>query len=411
MVKRMTLKQFVFIFPLLVFIGVFSFYPIVTSFLYSLFDYRNNDQSYNGFYISEQFNGSLFQEDCQYINYFLDGDKPQMDEADQAVVSAVQEDVTAMKEKYADITDTQKVSDSQMEEIRTFNRDIRDRIMAVYDSEKYADTEFLNAENMSAILDNLDTTIVTSNFLGLTNYINLVKDGRFWIDVWHTFLFTVVSVSLEFVLGLCLALIMNQSIKGIGMIRTMGLIPWAIPTAVSAMMWKYMYDGDFGVIAHIFSKIGLIDTQAAMLMTPDGAMASAIIADIWKTTPYMALLLLAGLQVIDSGLYEAASIDGSGKVNTFFRITLPLMKPSIMVALLFRTLDAFRVFDLLSILTGGGPGNGTETLSIYSNKLIFSQSNYGYGSAVVMGMFVCVAVIAFIYMKVLGADVISDKTS
>ena len=407
----MTLKQFVFIIPLLVFIGVFSFYPIVTSFLYSLFDYRNNDQSYNGFYISEQFNGSLFQEDCQYINYFLDGDKPQMDEADQAVVSAVQEDVTAMKEKYADITDTQKVSDSQMEEIRTFNRDIRDRIMAVYDSEKYADTEFLNAENMSAILDNLDTTIVTSNFLGLTNYINLVKDGRFWIDVWHTFLFTVVSVSLEFVLGLCLALIMNQSIKGIGMIRTMGLIPWAIPTAVSAMMWKYMYDGDFGVIAHIFSKIGLIDTQAAMLMTPDGAMASAIIADIWKTTPYMALLLLAGLQVIDSGLYEAASIDGSGKVNTFFRITLPLMKPSIMVALLFRTLDAFRVFDLLSILTGGGPGNETETLSIYSNKLIFSQSNYGYGSAVVMGMFVCVAVIAFIYMKVLGADVISDKTS
>ena len=407
----MTLKQFVFIIPLLVFIGVFSFYPIVTSFLYSLFDYRNNDQSYNGFYISEQFNGSLFQEDCQYINYFLDGDKPQMDEADQAVVSAVQEDVTAMKEKYADITDTQKVSDSQMEEIRTFNRDIRDRIMAVYDSEKYADTEFLNAENMSAILDNLDTTIVTSNFLGLTNYINLVKDGRFWIDVWHTFLFTVVSVSLEFVLGLCLALIMNQSIKGIGMIRTMGLIPWAIPTAVSAMMWKYMYDGDFGVIAHIFSKIGLIDTQAAMLMTPDGAMASAIIADIWKTTPYMALLLLAGLQVIDSGLYEAASIDGSGKVNTFFRISLPLLKPSIMVALLFRTLDAFRVFDLLSILTGGGPGNGTETLSIYSNKLIFSQSNYGYGSAVVMGMFVCVAVIAFIYMKVLGADVISDKTS
>ena len=411
MVKRMTLRQFVFIIPLLVFIGVFSFYPIVTSFLYSLFDYRNNDQSYNGFYISEQFNGSLFQEDCQYINYFLDGDKPKMDEADQAAMSEVQADVTAMKEKYADITDTQKISDGQMEEIQTFNSDVRERVMSVYNSEKYADTEFLNAENIPAILDNLDTTIVKSNFLGLTNYINLVKDGRFWIDVGHTRLFTVISVFLEFILGLCLALIMNQSIKGIGLIRTMGLIPWAIPTAVSAMMWKYMYDGDFGVIAHIFNKIGLIDTQAAMLMTPDGAMASAIIADIWKTTPYMALLLLAGLQVIDSGLYEAASIDGSGKVNTFFRITLPLMKPSIMVALLFRTLDAFRVFDLLSILTGGGPGNGTETLSIYSNKLIFSQSNYGYGSAVVMGMFVCVAIIAFVYMKVLGADVISDKTA
>lgn len=407
----MTLKQFVFIIPLLVFIGVFSFYPIITSFMYSLFDYRNNDQSYNGFYISEQFNGSLFQEDCKYVNYFLDADKMLMDETDQAEISAVQEDVTAMMEKYADITDTQKISDSQMTEIQEFNSDIRERIMAVYDSDKYADVEFYNAENMPAILDNLDSTIVTSNFVGLTNYINLVKDGRFWADVGHTLLFTVVSVFFEFILGLCLALIMNQSIRGIGAIRTMGLIPWAIPTAVSAMMWKYMYDGDFGVIAHIFNKLGFIDTQAAMLMTPDGAMASAIIADIWKTTPYMALLLLAGLQVIDSGLYEAASIDGSGKVGTFFRITLPLMKPSIMVALLFRTLDSFRVFDLLTILTGGGPGNGTETLSIYSNKLIFSQSNYGYGSAVVIGMFVCVAIIAFIYMKVLGADVISDKTA
>ena len=140
MVKRMTLKQFVFIIPLLVFIGVFSFYPIITSFMYSLFDYRNNDQSYNGFFISEQFNGSLFQEDCKYVNYFLDADKMLMDEADQAEISAVQEDVTAMMEKYADITDTEKISDSHMTEIKEFNSDIRERIMAVYDSDKYADT-------------------------------------------------------------------------------------------------------------------------------------------------------------------------------------------------------------------------------------------------------------------------------
>jgi multiple sugar transport system permease protein len=146
-------------------------------------------------------------------------------------------------------------------------------------------------------------------------------------------------------------------------------------------------------------------------MTAKGAMTSAIIADVWKTTPYMALLLLAGLQVIDRGLYEAAAIDGSGKIRSFFTITLPLIKPSIMVALLFRTLDSFRVFDLMSILTGGGPGNGTETLSIYSNKLIFGQSNYGYGSAVVIGMFVCVAIIAVIFIRVLGADVISNKTT
>jgi len=136
-------------------------------------------------------------------------------------------------------------------------------------------------------------------------------------------------------------------------------------------------------------------------------MASAILADVWKTTPYMALLLLAGLQTIDRGLYESASIDGSNAVNTFFRITVPLIKPSILVALLFRTLDAFRVYDLLAILTGGGPGGATETLSIYAQKLMISQGNYGYGATVVFAMFICVAVIAFLFVKVLGAELVS----
>ena len=137
-------------------------------------------------------------------------------------------------------------------------------------------------------------------------------------------------------------------------------------------------------------------------------MSAAIIADVWKTTPYMALLLLAGLQVIDRGLYESSAIDGAGPVVTFFKITLPLVKPSLLVALLFRTLDAFRVYDLIAILTGGGPGNGTESLSIYAYKLMFDQSNYGYSSVVVMGMFVVVAIIAFLYVKVLGADVMGN---
>ena len=122
----------------------------------------------------------------------------------------------------------------------------------------------------------------------------------------------------------------------------------------------------------------------------------------------MALLLLAGVQVIDRGLYESSAIDGAGPVVTFFKITLPLVKPSLLVALLFRTLDAFRVYDLIAILTGGGPGNGTESLSIYAYKLMFDQSNYGYSSVVVMGMFVVVAIIAFLYVKVLGADVMGN---
>ena len=145
-----------------------------------------------------------------------------------------------------------------------------------------------------------------------------------------------------------------------------------------------------------------------MLLTANGAMTSVVISDVWKTAPYMALLLLAGLQIIDRGLYESASIDSAGPFKTFFSITLPLIKPSLLVALLFRTMDAFRVYDLIAILTGGGPGNGTESLSVYSYKLMFSQSNYGYGSVVVMGMAVCVAVIAVIYVKVLGAEVINN---
>ncbi len=407
MAKRMSFGQFVFIIPLLLFICIFSFYPIITSFMYSFFDYRTNDQLYNSFYISEKFNGSLFQEDCKYVNYFISADITLVDEADAAEFTAITEDVTAMAEKYADITEVKKISSDQTDEIKAFIEDIRTRTSAIY--EKYPDVQFYNQENMSVILDNLDTTIITSNFIGAKNYVTMIKDSRFWGDVWHTFLFTIASVACEFVLGMLLALIMNQAIRGIGLIRTLGLIPWAIPTAVSAMMWKYMYDGDFGIVAKIFSDIHLIPKQAAMLMTPAGAMTSAIIADVWKTTPYMALLLLAGLQVIDAGLYEASAIDGAGPIRSFFSITLPLMKPSIMVALLFRTLDSFRVFDLMSILTGGGPGNGTETLSIYSNKLIFGQSNYGYGSTIVIGMFVFVAAIAFVYIKVLGADVISNK--
>jgi multiple sugar transport system permease protein len=133
-------------------------------------------------------------------------------------------------------------------------------------------------------------------------------------------------------------------------------------------------------------------------------MASTIIADVWKTTPYMALLILAGFQTIPGGLYESAQIDGSGVINTFFKITLPLLKPAILVALLFRTLDAFRVFDLVYVLTGGGPGGSTETLSIYAYKLMFEQTNFGYGSIIVLLMFVCVAIIATLFVKVLGTN-------
>ena len=406
MVKKMTFKQFLFILPLLIFIGVFSIYPIVTSFMYTFFDYRINDQTANSFYLSELFNGELFYEDCDYINYFLDDDKTLMSEEDQKAVEEIQATVSSVMSEYENAKGTEKISSDKKDELVAFKEKLRTDITALYD--KYPDVEFYNKDKIPEILDEMDTCIVKSNFIGLKAYGNLIKDTRFWKALGHTLIFTVISVGIELVLGMLLALIMNKAMKGIGLVRTVALIPWAIPTAVSAMIWSYLYDGSYGIVSFLFNKLGIINSQSAMLLTSHGAMSAAIIADVWKTTPYMALLLLAGLQVIDRGLYESSAIDGAGPVVTFFKITLPLVKPSLLVALLFRTLDAFRVYDLIAILTGGGPGNGTESLSIYAYKLMFDQSNYGYSSVVVMGMFVVVAIIAFLYVKVLGADVMGN---
>ena len=406
MVKKMTFKQFLFILPLLIFIGVFSIYPIVTSFMYTFFDYSINDQTANSFYLSERFNGELFYEDCDYINYFLDDDKTLMSEEDQKAVEEIQATVSSVMSEYENAKGTEKISSDKKDELVAFKEKLRTDITALYD--KYPDVEFYNKDKIPEILDEMDTCIVKSNFIGLKAYGNLIKDTRFWKALGHTLIFTVISVGIELVLGMLLALIMNKAMKGIGLVRTVALIPWAIPTAVSAMIWSYLYDGSYGIVSFLFNKLGIINSQSAMLLTSHGAMSAAIIADVWKTTPYMALLLLAGLQVIDRGLYESSAIDGAGPVVTFFKITLPLVKPSLLVALLFRTLDAFRVYDLIAILTGGGPGNGTESLSIYAYKLMFDQSNYGYSSVVVMGMFVVVAIIAFLYVKVLGADVMGN---
>lgn len=406
MVKKMTFKQFLFILPLLIFIGVFSIYPIVTSFMYTFFDYRINDQTANSFYLSERFNGEPFYEDCDYINYFLDDDKTLMSEEDQKAVEEIQATVSSVMSEYENAKGTEKISSDKKDELVAFKEKLRTDITALYD--KYPDVEFYNKDKIPEILDEMDTCIVKSNFIGLKAYGNLIKDTRFWKALGHTLIFTVISVGIELVLGMLLALIMNKAMKGIGLVRTVALIPWAIPTAVSAMIWSYLYDGSYGIVSFLFNKLEIINSQSAMLLTSHGAMSAAIIADVWKTTPYMALLLLAGLQVIDRGLYESSAIDGAGPVVTFFKITLPLVKPSLLVALLFRTLDAFRVYDLIAILTGGGPGNGTESLSIYAYKLMFDQSNYGYSSVVVMGMFVVVAIIAFLYVKVLGADVMGN---
>ncbi|MED4106376.1 sugar ABC transporter permease, partial [Halalkalibacterium halodurans] len=207
-----------------------------------------------------------------------------------------------------------------------------------------------------------------------------------------------------------LALLINRTFKGRGLVRVAVLIPWAIPTAVAAMMWRYLYDGQFGVIAHYFEQLGLISDSSVLLSTGAGAMFSIIFADVWKTTPYMALLLLAGLQTIPNSLYEAAKVDGANRIQTFFKITLPLLKSAILVALLFRTLDAFRVFDLIFVLTGGGPANSTESISIYAYRTLFSQQNFGAGSALSVIVFLSVALISFAFIKFIGSDLFEGRT-
>lgn len=403
--KKITARQAAFLLPLFLLLVVFAIYPIITSVVYSLFDYRTNDQQVAGLYTSGNFNAPLFTEDCGYINWFLEDDITLLDQADQAELTDAMEKMDELALRYAGIGEIQKVSSAEEAEITTAVAAVRSTVQAVY--ERNTDVSFYNGwDKLNTIFSEMDSCLISSNFTGFAAYGKLLSDTRFFHSLRSTAVFTVISVFFELVFGMALALIMNKAIKGIGGVRTTALIPWAIPTAVSALMWSYMYDGSSGVVAKIFADIGLIASPELMLLSSGGAMTAAILADVWKTTPYMALLLLAGLQIIDQGLYESAKIDGAGPTRTFFSITLPLLKPSLLVALLFRTLDAFRVYDLIAVLTGGA--QGTETLSIYAYKLMIAQNNYGYGAVVVLAMALCVAAIAFLFVKVLGAEIVRD---
>ncbi|MBE3553652.1 MAG: sugar ABC transporter permease [Thermicanus sp.] len=403
--KRMGFKEFLFILPALLLIGIFSLWPILQSFVYTFFDYRLNDQQKAGLYINERFNTDLFQETALYIGMFLDEDKKNItDPADLEKVNQTIERLDQLAKTYKGKEKVISISAEEKKEITTLYEETSSLVSSLV--QKYPLT---HKEDLPALTEDLKNSMIPSNFIGLNGYAKVLSDERVRIALWNTFFFTVVSVFIELLLGLGLALILNKAMFGQGFIRTTSLIPWAIPTAVAALMWSYMYDGTSGIMSNLFQWIGLVPDSRDLLLTGGGAMFSAIFADVWKTTPYMALLLLAGLQNISGTLYEAASIDGAGRFQSFFRITLPLLKPSILVALLFRTLDAFRVFDLIYVLTGGGPGGSTETLSVYGYKVMFAQSNFGYGSVVVMLMFVCVALIAIFYVKLLGANLMEKN--
>lgn len=402
---KMGFKEWLFIVPTVVLIGIFSLWPVLQSLTYTFFDYRLNDQQKAGLYLNERFNVDLFKETQLYVTMFLEEELPVVTASeDQKRLKQVTDQLKEVGTNFESEKGVIRISDTLKDDVTSLHKDAKELVQSLNGT--YSLT---HKKDLPALVDDIENSLIPSNFIGFEGYKKVINDGRVGLALWNTTLFTSVSVFFELVLGIGLALILNKAIFGQGLIRTTSLIPWAIPTAVAALMWGYLYNGSSGIVAHIFDNIGLVNQSQDLLLSGTGAMISTILADVWKTTPYMALLLLAGLQNIPNSLYEAASIDGANKVQSFFRVTLPLLKPSILVALLFRTLDAFRVFDLIYVLTGGGPGGKTETLSIYAYKVMFGQTNFGYGSIVVMLMFLCVAVIAILFVKFLGANLMEKN--
>jgi trehalose/maltose transport system permease protein len=239
-----------------------------------------------------------------------------------------------------------------------------------------------------------------TKWVGLDNYCcgagSLRHDTTFWHSIRKTVEFTVITVVFEFVLGLIIALVVNSNFKGRGAMRAVMLVPWAIPTVVAAQMWKWMLDDTFGVVNDFGTRVHILSHSHAWIADPGTALGAVCAVDIWKTTPFVALLLLAGLQVIPKDLYEAANVDGASKLQQFWKITLPLLRPAILVTLIFRTLDALRVFDVFYVFFGNRPD--TQTMAIYDQSTIVGDGHVGYGSAISVAIFLIISLFVIIYV-------------
>ncbi|MFQ4141712.1 sugar ABC transporter permease [Chlorogloeopsis sp. ULAP02] len=255
---------------------------------------------------------------------------------------------------------------------------------------------------LSLFTENLGTKLQPV-FSGLGNYVRMAGDGRFWQSFWITTIFTTASVIVELLLGLGIALVLNQKFFGRGTVRTIAILPWALPTALIGLAWAWIFNDQFGVVNDILLRLGVIRTGINWLGEPTLALIATIFADVWKTTPFISILLLAGLQSISSDLYEAHTIDGATPWQSFYQITLPLLMPQILIAMLFRFAQAFGIFDLIAVMTGGGPGGATEVVSLYIYSTIMRYLDFGYGAALVVVTFLllvaAVAIASFLLRK------------
>ena len=232
-------------------------------------------------------------------------------------------------------------------------------------------------------------------FIGLDNYVRILGDGHFWQTFWITLRFTVISVALELLLGLGIALVLNRPFQGRSAVRTIAILPWALPTALIALGWTWIFNDQYGIANDILLRLGLLQTGINWLGEPFTATVALIIADVWKTTPFISIILLAGLQSIPTDLYEAYAIEGASAWQRFWHITLPLLLPQIIIAVLFRFAQAFGIFDLMQVMTGGGPGGATEVVSLYIYANAMRYLDFGYASALIVVTFLLLlAVIA-----------------
>jgi ABC-type sugar transport system permease subunit len=245
-------------------------------------------------------------------------------------------------------------------------------------------------------------------FIGLANFAEAAADPRVVEAVLHTVAFALVSVPIELALGLALALVMHATARGRGLVRTAALFPWAIPTVVAALVWRFIFDAQAGIAASAARDAGLVGPSFDWLIHPFAAWVPIVFADVWKTTPFVAILLLAGLQAIDESLDEAARMDGAGTLRRFATITLPLLSPSFVVAGTFRFLDALRLFDLPYVLTAGGPGTATEPLSLYAFIALTERLQFGYGSALSIGVFLLTFAFALVAVRALSRSMAVD---
>jgi len=257
----------------------------------------------------------------------------------------------------------------------------------------------------NASLSHLDA----AQFIGFNNYLHwttlksgkvlwsgVLADPAWWNAVWNTLRFAVISVVLETIIGTIVALVLNADFVGRGIVRAAILVPWAIPTIVSAKMWGWMLNDQFGIVNDLLMKLHLIDHKIAWTANADTAMTAVLVVDIWKTTPFMALLILAGLQMVPKDIYEATAIDGVHPIKVFFRVTLPLIRPALMVAVIFRLLDAMRIFDLIYVLTPNSAQ--TKTMSVISRENLIDFDKFAYGSAESTLLFLTIAIMTILYI-------------